>query len=299
MTRRLAALALWLYPMAFRRRYGEELRTLLDESPPRLLAVLDLLRAAVAAHLRPPAAVAGLVDSADRMRASMSAQLACWVLFAAAGFGFYDTTEDAPFTAAGHAHPLLGGVHIAIQVGAIVASGAVLVGALPLILAALGQARRQPSLRRLVSLPPLAVLVFAGLTRGLALLVQSEPARRTSSSGGIAFLAWGLTGLACGAVCVVAARAALFAVPMARRRLVMALACGTLVTVAMAVIALATAIYVIALFDHASHLAASANGPFQLVSTGVSLAVQLAVMLLAVTLAATSTRRGWRAVARA
>lgn len=297
MTRRLARLVIGLYPLAFRRRYGEEILALLEESPPSALAVIDLLRGAMAAHLRPAAIDAGLVDSADRMRASMSGQLACWVAFAAAGFGFYITTEDAPFTAAGRAHPLLGDAHVAIQVLTVLASGAVLAGALPLIAAALSRARREPRLRRLVSLPPLAALVFVGLTRLMELVSSSQPAHHTSSVGGIAFVTWGLAGLGCAAVCVVAARGALFAVAMPRWRLVAAFACGTFVTAAMVAIALATTLYGIALFADASRLAASGNGPFQLLSTGVSLAVQLLVMVLAATLAATSTRRGWRAVA--
>ncbi|HEY5195296.1 MAG TPA: hypothetical protein VIJ39_15685 [Solirubrobacteraceae bacterium] len=297
MTRWLARLALRFYPLAFRRRYGEEMLALLEESPPRALAVIDLLRGAMTAHLRPSATDASLVDSADRMRASMSGQLACWVAFAVAGFGFYITTEDAPFTAAGRTHQLLGATHLAIQIIAVLASGAVLAGALPLIAAALGRARREPRLRRLVSLPPLAVLLFVGLTRLMELVSSSQPAHHTNSAGAIAFLSWGLAGLACAAVCVVAARGALFAVPMQRWRLVAAFACGTLVTAAMVAIAVATTLYGIALFADASHLAASGNGPFQLLSTGVSLAVQLLVMVLAATLAATSTRRGWRAVA--
>jgi hypothetical protein len=297
MTRRLARLALGLYPLAFRRRYGDEMLALLEESPPRALAVIDLLRGAIDAHLRPAATEAGLVDSADRMRASMSGQLACWVAFAAAGFGFYVTTEDAPFTAAGRAHHRLGATHLAIQVMAVLASGAVLAGALPLIAAAVGRARREPRLWRLVSLPPLAVLLFVGLTGLMEWVASSQPAHSTSSAGGIAFLTWCLAGLGCGTVCVVAARGALFAVAMPRWRLITAFVCGTLVTAAMVTIALATTLYGIALFADASRLAASGNGPFQMLSTGVSLAVQLLVMVLAATLAATSTRRGWRAVA--
>jgi hypothetical protein len=49
----LANLALSLYPLAFRRRYREEIRALLDDAPPRPFAVLDPLRGAVVAHLRP------------------------------------------------------------------------------------------------------------------------------------------------------------------------------------------------------------------------------------------------------
>ncbi|HWF25103.1 MAG TPA: hypothetical protein VG275_06640, partial [Solirubrobacteraceae bacterium] len=113
MRRRLARLALRLYPLAFRRRYGAEMVALLDATPPRVATVLDLLRGALVAHARPPAATAGVVGSADRVRASASGVLACWVAFAAAGFAFYKTTEN--FTAAGYEHPVLGDVHFSIQ----------------------------------------------------------------------------------------------------------------------------------------------------------------------------------------
>jgi hypothetical protein len=295
MTRRLAAAALSLYPVAFRRRYGEEMRALLDESPPRLRTVFDLLRGALAAHLRPTAAAENVVDPADRLRASTSGQLACWVLFAAAGFAFYNTTEDDPFMAAGRVHPLLAVTHDVVQVMAILASTAVLIGALPLVTAALTQATRVPGMRRLVWRAPFAVLLFAGLTALVALRAHSQAAH-SGTAGGLVFIAWGLAGLVCGAVCVLSARAALFALPLSRARLITAFACGTLLTVAMAAIALATALYAIALTVDSSPLAASPNGPFQLLSTRVSLIVQLLVMVLAAGLAATTTRRGWRAV---
>jgi len=299
MTRRLARLALWLYPLAFKRRYGEEVRALLDQTPPRVSAVLDLLRGALLAHVRPPAGLADLIDSADRVRASASGVLACWVAFAAAGFGFYKTTEDAPFAAAGHTHPLLGGVHVSVQALALAASIAVMLGALPLIVAACTHALRAQNLRLLVSLPPLAVLLFAALTAVLVLLAHSGGhAQRPSVAGGVAFIAWGLAGLACGAVCVLASRAALFALPPARGPLLAAFACATLIAAAMAAMALATALYTIALPFDAGHLAATANGPLQLIGTWVSLLLQLVVMLAAATLALITTRRGWHAAGR-
>jgi hypothetical protein len=55
MTRRLAAVVLASYPLAYRRRYGEELAALVDDSPVNGRVVLDLLRGAVVAHLRPVA----------------------------------------------------------------------------------------------------------------------------------------------------------------------------------------------------------------------------------------------------
>lgn len=296
MTRRLAGLALRLYPLAFRRRYGDEMRALLDETQTRLPAVLDLIRGALSAHLRPPASAAGFVNPAERVRASASGVLASWVVFAAAGFGFYKTTEDAPFSAVGHAHALLGGAHAAVQALAVMGSAAVLAGALPLIAAALGHARHQRRLRLLVALPVLAVIVFAGLTGLLIVLAHSHHSGHASAAGHGAFIAWGVAGLACGAVCVVASRRALFSVPLPRRRLVAALACGTLVSAVMAATALATALYAIALALDASHLSAAPNGPLGLMSTGASVVEQLLVMVVAGTLAATTTRRGWRVV---
>lgn len=294
MTRRLAALTLLLYPLAFRRRYGEEMRALLDQTPPRALTLFDLLRGALAAHLRPPAGLAGVLDPMDRVRASTSGVLVCWVAFAAAGFGFYKTTEDN--RAVGNAHPVLGGAHLAVQVLALLGGLGVLAGALPLILLALGRARRDRSLRTLVSLPLLAVVVFAALTALLRWFGAFDHARAPSTVGGVAFIAWGLAGLACGAVCVVASRKVLFAMPIARGWLLTALACATLVTATMAAIALATALYAIALPFDASALAGAPNGPLQAISTNVSLIVQLIVMAIAGGLAVTSTRRGWRAV---
>ncbi len=298
MRRRLAGMALELYPLAFRRRYGEEMRALLEESPPGALTVLDLLRGALAAHLRPAAGLADVVDPQYRLRASMSGVLACWVVFAAAGFGFYKTTEDHPFEVAGSAHTLLGGAHLAVQILAVGGSLAVLAGGLPLSLLALRRARSEPRLRRLVSLPPFAVLLFVGLTRLMELLSSSHSAHHTNSAGGIAFIAWGLAGLACGAVCVLASRRALFAMPVPRGWLLRAFACGALVTAAMVAIAIATAIYTIALSVDASALAGEPNGPLQATSVSVSLIQQSIVMVIAGVLATITTRRGWRALGK-
>ena len=79
-------------------------------------------------------------------------------------------------------------------------------------------------------------------------------------------IVWGIVGLACGTTCVLACRAALFSTPVPAARLRVALAAGTLVTLAMLVIAVAIAIYAIALAADASHLAGAPNGPFQVLS---------------------------------
>jgi hypothetical protein len=285
---------LWLYPLGFRRRYGEEMQAMLDEAPPRLVNALDLVRGALMAHVRPPASTVDAVSASDRVRASASGVLACWVLFAAAGFGFYKTTEDHPFSTAGHAHPLLRDAHLAVQAFAVLASISVVIGALPLIAAALTQARRDGRVRRSISAALLPVIAFAGFTGLLLALARTEAAGGPSVGLRMAFVVWAVAGLVCGEACVLGCRASLFALALPRRRLLGALTAASLVTAAMLVIASATALYATALGVDASDLARAPNGPFQLISTLASLIVQVAVMALAGALAITSLRRGWR-----
>ncbi|MBV8999939.1 MAG: hypothetical protein JO304_12815 [Solirubrobacterales bacterium] len=293
MSARLAREALRLYPLAYRRRYGDEMRALLEDEPADAGTVLDLVKGALIAHLRPANAPAGVVDPADRVRASASGILMCWVFFAAAGFGFYKTTEDQPFSSAGHAHPLLRDAHMAVQSIALTASAAVVLGALPLIAAAVRQAWREPARRRAVVLPFVPLIVFVFLT-GAVIAMAHANGPNGSGAGNGAAVAWGIAGVVCGATCVLACRAALFATPASPPRLRIALAAGTIVTIAMIVIAAATALYAIALAADAARLAGEANGPFQILSVSTSLIVQVLVMVAAGGLAVTTTIRGWQ-----
>jgi hypothetical protein len=290
---RLARWVLRLYPLAFRRRYGEEMRALLDQQQPTASAVLDLLRGALVAHVRPPAAAIDWVDAADRLRASASGVLICWVLFAAAGFGFYKTTEDRAFSAAGHAHPVLAVAHVAVQSLALIASAAVVLGALPLIAVALTRARHDPKLRQIVARAPLPLAVFGALTAVVVAIAHAHPGHHGSGGYGLA-VAWGIAGLGCGIACALLSRAALFAVPASAIRLRLALAGAGIVAAAMLVIAVATVVYTAALMVGASRLAAMGNGPFQLLSAGASLILQAVAMLALSALAGTATLRGWR-----
>jgi hypothetical protein len=294
MTARLARATLRLYPLAYQRRYADEMRALLEERPASARTVLDLLRGALAAHLRPRHAPAGAVNPDDRVRATVSGVLMCWVVFAAAGFAYYKTTEDQPFSTAGHVHPLLRDAHLAVQAVALLASAAIVLGALPLILAAVGRALRDPRGWRAVALPILPVIVFLALTAGFVALAHANTSHRTSTGSSGAAVVWGIAGLACGAACVLGCRAALFATPVRPSRLRAALFSGTLVTIAMFAIAAATVIYAIALGSDAAQLASDANGPFQVLSVSASLIIQAVVMGGAAVLAAIATRRGWR-----
>jgi hypothetical protein len=295
MTAWLARLSLDLYPLAYRRRYGDEMRALLDDRPATQRIVLDLIRGALVAHLHPENGPAGAVDATDRVRASASGVLMCWVLFAAAGSAFYKTTEDQPFSAAGHVHPLLRDAHVGVQAVALAASGMVVLAALPLILAAVAWARREPGRWRTVALPIVPVIVFAILTAVVVAIAHGRGANAHPSGAGSGLaVVWGIAGLACGVACALACRAALFATPVAPSRLRAALAYGAFVTVAMFLIAAATATYAIALATDAASVAAESNGPFQVLSVTASLILVTIVMVFAALLAATATRRGWR-----
>ena len=297
MTRRLAELALLAYPLAFRRRYGAELRALLDDSPPRPGTVFDVLRGAVAAHLRPPAGIdAGVVGPDDRLRASISGVLACWLAFAVAGIAFAITTEDAPFVAAGSSHPLLGDVHHAIQLLAIVASLALAAGAAPLVVGALARARRDSGLRLLVSLPVAALAAFAALTGALAAVAHAGHSAHATTGSGLAFFAWVLAGLVCAVVCLIASRRVLFLIAVAPRVLVIGFRCATIVTAAMIAMAVSTVLYAFALPIDSPGLAAAPNGPWHPTSVAVAVILQAAVMVVAAAAAATTVRRGRRAV---
>jgi hypothetical protein len=298
MSRRLARGALRLYPLAHRRRYGAEIEALLEDSPAGPLTVLDLLRGAVIAHARPAATATAALSPGERVRSSTSAILACWIAFAAAGTGFYKTTEGPAFARAGDAHVALGGSHIAIQALAGLASVAILVGALPLVIASARQLRRSRPARRATGLAAGAVALFGIATAALVVLANAVPPLSAGTEAAV-LVGWSAIALACGVACAIAARGGLFAIDVGRRALTTALSLGTVVTVSMASIAVATAIYLSALAIDSGALAGETNGPLGLITVAASVVGQLAIMAVSSSLATVTTVRGWRALSSA
>lgn len=289
MRRRLAGLALALYPLAFRRRYGEELRALLEQEPPGPRALLDLLAGALRAHLRPPAGLA--LEPEIRLRLALGGVLACWVAFAAAGLAFYKTTENDPFGASA----ALGGAHLGVQVLAVLAGGALLAGALPLVAIALPQALQERGrLLALVLAPIASVLTFAGLT---ALLVLGAHGRGAGAARG-AFVVWVLGGAGCAAVFTIAARRVVLAIEVPPAWLRSALAWATAVALAMAAITVAVALYAIALQLREPAVARGTNGPFGAPEADVSILLQALWMGLFSAFALLGVWRGRRAAAQ-
>lgn len=278
MSARLARLALVLYPLAYRRRYGDEMAALLEDSGASSGAVIDLLRGAARAHLRPEPAVAGEVGPDERRRLGLSAVLLCWVLFSAAGLGLYKTTESRAFGGGVEGGGVLQIAHLAIQILAAVASLAVAVGAAPLVIAALRQGPERPAVRHATRLACACVATFVAATVALVVIAQAK----LGLSAGVEALilaAWSLLGLASGVGCAVAARRGLFAIEAPRRTLRLATGCAALVALAMAAIVVLAGVYLVALVLGSPQLAGEPNGPLGVPGAGVSLAIQLAAML--------------------
>lgn len=296
MSARLARLALALYPLAYRRRYGEEIEALLEDGGATPATVADLLRGAVRAHLRPEPAVAAAVDADDRVRLGLSSVLFCWVVFSAAGLGLYKTTEDHGFTVAADNHGLLGAAHLAIQILALVGAAGVVLGAAPLVMIALRQARDRPAVRRATGLAVGCLIVF-GLATGALLLVAHLPPAPGDAAAAASLVVWTGTALACGLGCALAGRLGLFAIAVPQGVLRFATACATVVVLGMLGITVATAAYLAALLHQAPGLAGEGNGPLGLVSVAASLGIQLAAMAALAAPAALSATRAWRRLA--
>jgi hypothetical protein len=288
---RFARLALALYPLAYRRRYGEEMAALIDDGGASPAAVVDLLRGALGAHLRPEPGLASALGREDRLRLGLSSILLCWVVFSAAGLGLYKTTEDHPFTAAADAHGLLGAAHLAIQLLAAVGAAAVALGAAPLVVIALRQARERRAVERATLLAVGCVVVFGLATLTLVLVANLPPAPGDPlAAAGLAI--WTALALACGAGCALAGRRGLFAITVPHQILRLSAACAIVVVLAMVGIALATAVYLVALLHDAPGLAGEGNGPLELASVAASLGIQLGVMVAVTVPAGVSAFRG-------
>jgi hypothetical protein len=293
---RLAQLALALYPLAYRRRYRAEMEALIEDSGTSAGTVADLLRGALRAHLRPAPGIGWELGPDDRLRLGLSSILLCWVVFSVAGLGLCKTTEDHGFSAAGHDHRLLGAAHLAIQILAAGAAAAVVLGAAPLVAAAVRQARDRRAVERAIVLAVGCVVAF-GLATAALVVVANAGSAPSDAVDAASLAIWTGLALACGVGCALAGRLGVFAVTMPRDLLRFTPACATLVALGMVGIAVATAVYLIALLREAPGLAGQGNGPLELVSVAASLGIQLAVMAAVAAPAALSAVRTRRAAA--
>jgi hypothetical protein len=250
---------------------------------------LDLLRGALAAHLRPLATS----SPAASARGTIAYVLGCFIVFSASGSGFAKTTENYDYTE--RLHPLLGVSHSVILSAAIVAAGALALAAAPLVIASMTQARRTSDLDlgKLIAVPPAAIAVFAGSVGLLALWLNAHHHR----AGIGRWLLLGLCALCAaggGFACWAAPRAIMRRIDIPRSAVVVSVPAIALVAFCMTVIAIATGVFLIGIIADAPQLGATSNGPGQLINVTTSIAIQLAVMLALGATAAVSAARGLR-----
>lgn len=281
-----------LYPEAWRDRYGDEMRALLQDSPLTLRGTLDLLRGALLAHLRPLPGSAAAV----RARTTVAQVLGCFIVFCAFGAGFAKTTEN--FDVAEHLHPLLGHAHAIILAAALGAGTALLLAAAPLALVALSRAQRtrDPRLLTLVAVLPAAGVLAAAAVGALALWSHAHPRTGAGSLLVLGLCAAAL--LVAGVACWAAPRAILRRIAVPRGAYAVALPALGLASLGMAAVTAATGVFLAGLVVDAPALGAMGNGPGQLIDVTTSIAIQFAAMLACTAGAAVSAARGLRSLPR-
>ena len=190
--RMLARSALALYPAAWRARYGDEVRALLDESGTDLRAVASLAWRAGPAWAGPGR---HLYDPPARMRASLSTVLAAWTALAGLALVFAQLTQGQGLRPPGH--PVIQWSYGIFDGAVLISVLAVAAGGLPLWLLMARRARRERRGRDLACLLS-PVVVPAGFLAAALLIVRL--ARRADGVGPWWFLAVVLLGFAAGGV---------------------------------------------------------------------------------------------------
>jgi hypothetical protein len=151
--RTLARAALILYPAAWRARYGEEVRALIDDSGADLRTIVGLAWQAIPAWVCP---AQHLHDRPARMRASLAVVLIAWTALTGLALVFEQLTQAQGLSPAGH--PIIQWSYWIFD-GAFFSSVlAAAAGGLPLWLLMIRSARREHRARELAYLfSPLVV----------------------------------------------------------------------------------------------------------------------------------------------
>jgi hypothetical protein len=280
---------LLLYPRAWRERYADEVAAVLAQHPVTYWTALDLVLGAVDTHLHGDLLPRRLTSMAHRIRSSEIAIFCAFVLFCVAWLAMRFVRDPLPiWKAAVAAHPALLLTLTAMDLAGLVATLAVFVGGLPLLISALAQAvaARRWRLLALFAVPLLAAatLVVVGLA--------DIPWSSTSQSGVVHMLQPVAVqiGLVLLAVLAVGGSAAAIAAAVGRseldeRTLRFALVPAGVATAALALGLVAAVALTALIYSEAPQV--SLGSPVQV--------ADLLLMLVAVVLAGAAVRRGVRA----
>ena len=154
---------LYLYPRAWRERYADEVAAVLEDYPVTLWTLCDLLVGALDVRLRGDLLPRRLLSMAHRIRTSEVAIFAAFVPFSLAWLPLHGLIFTRPWIFALSAHPMFGIAFSAIELAGFFVVPLILVGGMPLLIAALWQAiaHRRWGVSLLLTIPLCAALLTA------------------------------------------------------------------------------------------------------------------------------------------
>ena len=299
--RRRARLVARCYPASWRERYGEELVALLEDSfgdeALSVRTLLDLVRGGLRQRGRAAALTLGVARGAtpqDRARAGTLGVGVAWALTMVAGLVFAKSSE--------HWGALTQPSRRVVPAAAVITmQGAAVLGALACALSLIVSRRALMRLAarsgwstvvRLVRPAVVALLVLVVATGALVRWAHRlSAAQRNGASAGYAhaFLAWGVLGVACVLITVVAAARLAARLEYSRHELRQLAAVDLLATTALGVVVASTVLWWVSLAGRASRFFTSS-----VATTGgasVPMVVVLLTMTCALALALWGTRR--------
>jgi hypothetical protein len=155
---------LYLYPQAWRDRYGDEFLAMLESCPPSLRVVGDICLGAADARLHLDTLLGRISSHMNRLRNSAIVVFCAYIGFVVAGLAFGKMVEYDDFQNLLHSNSSVAIAYWTLYAGAIAALVAVLVGGLPLALAAARKAfaGRRWGLLALFTVPPISFAVWLG-----------------------------------------------------------------------------------------------------------------------------------------
>lgn len=167
---------IWLYPTRWRERYGDEFAALLEQIPFSFANLLDVLLGALDAHLN--IQFSGRFSKMlETLRKSTVTVFCAYIAFIVAGMGFGGLADDSPFGPANRTYPSLGLAWTVVEIGAVVALMAAVIGGLPLALAVIrgAFAGKRRDVLALLSTPLIALAVLVIFAFGVTTFLPPDP----------------------------------------------------------------------------------------------------------------------------
>lgn len=293
--RRFARRMVRLYPGAWRERYEEEFAAMIEEMPVTPATLLDIVRGAFDARMRPQISD-GRLRMAGRLRASVLAVLWGWVGLVVASVGFRKMTEYGDFVRAARQSAWVGLSLDVVVAGAVLALAAILIGGMPIVFAALrgALAERRRDVPLLFCVPPLCLGLFVGYVLLVTRVVYPaiHPAGVHSPLNVAIFLSIVGAFVLAAVVSAGAVSAAMAHVELGERPLGFALYSAGLVVLAMGLVLASTLVWGLALKIKEPGLFSGSDGILS-TSTAATWLVILAVMAVSTAVAARAVVRGF------